>query len=860
MTIAAVLALVGCRGGGIGPTEAEPVASETDGGLLEPSTPGVVRLGERPPSDVVTPLVLGPSQLDLATDTVDRDDAVASVDAEGRPCWLYSTAHPVALEVTGGEVPRPTVKRGWGALPEGEGAGSRYFVFDRPHEQLVVSTARDRKEAGTAGSWDGQAAAEFLLPAGPTRLVLSAPVTPEQAPPLELEVWVDGERLVEVYLELGEMVDTTVDLAGGVHLVELRCPRLGRVEWAHLVSPIELVLDVEPSHGRVRVYGFEGRPPRSLAISYPILPGGVESLQAWADGLEPASEEPLHRRLERGCCVSDVVLAPTPTEVTYEFDVLPGARLLVDLGQDRSVHGAGAAVGEILVDAGEGPQVLWTGEAATGDGCERGGEVLSLEPYEGTRISLTLASRAGAGEPAAAFWVGPTVIAPPREGADPRPNIVLVSLDTLRADHLGCYGYDRPTSPALDGLAAAATLYRRAYSTYPTTMLSHMALLRGTHPDSLSRSLAGEAGGDPAAYPADAVSMVQQRLRTEGWITAAFTGGGSVDKHWGFGEGFDAYCDCRETDDAATLARRADRWIEAHAGTPFFLFLHTYEVHGPYDPPPGYTAQAGGQPGLAGIDPYEILGRPADSCAALDDATRQQMVDLYDGEIRYTDEALIQPLLATLDRLGLAADTLLVVTSDHGEEFGEHGCWLHGEHLYDETVHVPLVVRHPGGAHRGEVVDGPVSLVDVAPTVLALLGLEYGDMEGKPLPRSDDDHRGDHAVARGMRFDVVGHESRSLVTSKTFVAGAQYKLILSDDTKTGDRAELFDLHADPLERRDRLVGEALPDGDPARAEHDRLNEISDPHLGRTLLEIEGAGAASLPDDLAEQLRALGYVQ
>ena len=819
----------------------------------------VVKLGEIAPSGLATPLLLGPSQLDLATDDRRREDAVAVQDAAGRPCWLYSTSRAVAIEVAGEAAPPPTVARGRRDLQTGEGGTARTFTFDRPSEELVVSTARDRKERGGTGSWNGQAEAVFTLPAGETRLTLRAPVTPDEAPPLEIELWVDGELLAEEFLSLGVMVDTMVTVEGGEHRFELRCPRLQRVEWAHLVSPIELILQVEASHGRVLVYGWEGRPPRTLSITYPVLPEGSDVLQDWADALAQASTEPLHRRLERGCCAHDVVLAPVPTDITYSLDVPENARLRLDLGVDETARSPDAVHGEVHVDVGGVSSLLWSGPASDGDACDRGGVTVSLAEYAGSRVEITLATR-GDTDGGRAYWIEPTLLADAPADVASGPSVILVSLDTLRADHLGCYGYHRPTSPTLDKLASRATLYQRAYSTYPTTMLSHMAMLRGTHPDGLSRSLALEAGTAAADHPEDASAMVQQRLQAEGWATAAFTGGGSVDKHWGFEEGFDAYCDCRTGDDAEALAARADRWLEAHAGVPFFLFLHTYEVHGPYDPPPGYSAAAGGKPDLAGIDPYAVLGRPPDSCAALDDGMRLDMIDLYDGEIRYTDEALVAPLLATLDRLGIAEDTLLVITSDHGEEFGEHGCWLHGEHLYDETVHVPLIIRYPGGAHRGEVVDGPVSLVDVAPTILAALGLDHGDMEGEPLPRSAADARDANAVARGVRFDKVGHESRSLVTSRTFVAGAQYKLILSDDTKAGDRAELYDLASDPWERLDRLDGAPLPPGDPAASEFDRLRAISDPHIGRTLLEFDSPPASALPPDLEEQLRALGYTR
>lgn len=815
-----------------------------------------IRLAELQPQTSISPLLAAREEVQPRSDLWTSRDAVGVSDDEGRPCWLYSTSDPAG---PGSSAAAPVLTRDSDAVPEGAAISRPHFVFSRPRERLVVSTAAAQKGAGAeeAASWSGSSTASFLLPAGATRLVLRAAVKPPEAPPLEIELWVDGELLSMEFLEVGALIDTTVELSGGRHEFELRCPRLQTASWAPLVRPIELELAVEASRGMVLLYDGEPRPPRELRLSYGGAPAGERALADWAAGLAVAGTAPLHRRVERGCCSHDVVLAPTPTTLTYTLEVPPRARLAVGLGLDPTAGGAAAKdlVGEILVDAGDGPRPLWSGTAGEGDGCDAGLLSLSLAGYEGARVSLTLTTRSDPGDGAAAYWIEPTVFAT----ADPAgvPGVILVSIDTLRADHLGCYGYERPTSPVLDDLAAGATLYRRAYTTYPTTMLSHMALLRGTHPDALSRSLAREAGVEPTPHLPDAVAMVQQRLRSEGWITAAFTGGGAVDRHFGFGEGFDAYCDCRDADDAGALADRAARWLETYAGAPFFLFLHTYEVHGPYAPPDGFTELAGGAAGLEAIDPYAILGHPADPCASLDDTTRQAMVDLYDGEIRYTDQALVGRLLDTLGRLDLADGTLLVVTSDHGEEFGEHGCWLHGTHLYEETVHVPLVVRYPGGQHRGEVVDGPVSLVDVAPTILAALGLEYGDMQGTPLPRTSDRARGADAVARGVRFDVQGLE---LITSKAFVAGRTHKLVHSRAAQAAPHLELYDLRADPAEERDHLVAGEPAVGTPAHRELLRLRAITDPTVGQPLLRLEGAAAGELPPELGRQLEALGYVR
>ncbi len=809
----------------------------------------VVRLTDLEPVTADTPIAPSGEAPPARDDAWTAAEATAVADDRQQRCWLYSTSGPADAPASGGGA--VLLRDGTEVPSEGTPTGP-FFTFSRPRAQLVVSTGREQKAGASEGSWSGSSAASFLLPAGPTRLVLRAPETPPEAPPLEIELWMDGAKLAMEFLEVGVLADTTVELLGGRHDFELRCPRLQTAPWASLVRPIELTLDIESSRGMVLLYPGGVEPPDRVELRYTA---GSSAARGWVDSLASAGAFDLHRRLVHGCCEHDAIVAPTPTALAYSVEVPPDGRLV--FGLRRAPATAAKVFGEIHVDAGDGPRSVWTGLARDLDGCRAGVEVVSLAALANQRVILSLSTRSESGEVATAYWTEPMILASPPAAEGGAPGVILVSIDTLRADHLGCYGYDRPTSPALDDLAAGATQYRRAYSTYPTTMLSHMALLRGTHPDGLSRSLAHEAGLDPEAHAPDPVAMVQQQLRAQGWLTAAFTGGGAVDKHFGFSEGFDAYCDCRGDDAAGALADRAARWLENHAGSPFFLFLHTYEVHGPYAPPGGFTERAGGAAGLDAIDPYAILGHPADPCAPLDDTTRDAMVDLYDGEIRYTDQALVGGLLDTLERLDLTDDTLLVVTSDHGEEFGEHGCWLHGTHLYEETVHVPLIVRYPGGQHRGEVIDGPVSLVDVAPTILATVGLEHADMQGTALPRSSDHERGAASVARGMRFIVEGAE---LITSKAFVAGQPFKLVHSLEPPAEPRLELYDLQADPGEERDRLAADESLEGSPAHDALARLRRITDPTVGEPLLRLEGGAAGDLPPELDRQLEALGYTR
>ena len=296
------------------------------------------------------------------------------------------------------------------------------------------------------------------------------------------------------------------------------------------------------------------------------------------------------------------------------------------------------------------------------------------------------------------------------------PNLVLVSLDTLRADHLSYDGYERPTSPRLDELASRAVVFRNAISSSSWTLPTHGTMLTGLLPaqHGATRVERGLPGG---------VLAVAEMLRTAGYRTVAFTDGGLLDPRWGLAQGFDRY----ETTpgepwlskDAAVVFGAAEEWLRENRFEPYFLFVHTYETHQPYENREGF-ADPFLEPG------YE--GRFADAAAPdsvdpgpISAADLRRIVALYDGEIRRLDHYLGR-FLDTLEASG-GGRAGLVITSDHGEEFLEHGHVGHGHgKLYDENVRVPLIVRRPGGG-EGRVSATPVTTADVVPTLLALADL-----------------------------------------------------------------------------------------------------------------------------------------
>ena len=287
--------------------------------------------------------------------------------------------------------------------------------------------------------------------------------------------------------------------------------------------------------------------------------------------------------------------------------------------------------------------------------------------------------------------------------------MLLVSIDTLRADRLGCYGYGRATSPALDRFAREhAVRFTHAVAEAPWTLPSHVTMLSGLHPLT-------HGARRPEEAPGEEVALLAERLGDTHY-SFAITDGGWLTETWGFARGFDSF---------HPLDREADRAVEAvlqyvrhrRGQGPWFGFLHTYDVHCPYDPPPPYA----GTFQSPGAEPIAVEGRcgnPDFNALALTPGQALTLSDRYDEDVRRVDDALAL-LLKAFDELDLWKDTILIVTSDHGEEFLEHGQIGHERTLSREVLSIPLLIAAPGFGAR--TVDDIVGLADLVPTVLELV-------------------------------------------------------------------------------------------------------------------------------------------
>lgn len=401
--------------------------------------------------------------------------------------------------------------------------------------------------------------------------------------------------------------------------------------------------------------------------------------------------------------------------------------------------------------------------------------------------------------------------------------VVLLCLDTLRADHLGTYGYARDTSPAIDAFAATGVVFERAIAQAASTLPSHRALFQ-------SRL---------ASHADESAPVLAEVLSREGFRTAAFTGGGNVSAAFGFGRGFERYDEDRGG--LAASLPKVEAWLRAGAGERFFLFLHTYDVHLPYDPPPPFATMFGepydgpvtGANSRALLRAQRGLDGTDASPAPLTRADRERIVGLYDGGIRYTDGQVAR-LLALLDELGLAATTAVVLLSDHGEEFLDHGSWIHSHTVFDELVRVPLVFRVPG--REPSRVDAQVRLLDVAPTLLDLVGVEAPDAwTGRSLGSAIDGS----AVAPRPAVSEMGRWQALALPPWKLVRGV-------------GPTRLFDLASDPGEQRDLAARE------PERAEE--LEGALSLALGEQRGPVEALEEGPADAALTERLRELGYIE
>jgi arylsulfatase A-like enzyme len=430
-----------------------------------------------------------------------------------------------------------------------------------------------------------------------------------------------------------------------------------------------------------------------------------------------------------------------------------------------------------------------------------------------------------------------------------RPDVLVLLVDALRADHLGAYGYERETSPAIDSLAQDGVLFSQtiAQSTFTKSSIASLFTGRNVYQHGVYW---GSHKENPQHITSDLLSLEEhtlaEHLATAGYLTSAWVQNSHLRGFMGFSQGFVNYQD--QQGSIATIHRRFFRFLKTGARRyPFFTYLHYIDLHDPYRPPAPYDTLFGTfEDVYSGVDFSNwgsYLKAVREGRQQLSAQEVEQLRAYYDGLIRLVDDELAR-LFAELKRSGLYDQTLIILTSDHGDAFLEHGFISHSTTPYEELVRVPLIVKFPKGVHRGQRVEEQVRLVDVMPTVLALAGVEE-DLEGVagcsllPLLGESLDLRSPdctHAVSE------IAEEGREPTLA---VRTSRYKLIRF----AGGNEELYDLEKDPGEQNPIVALE-----DPTVEE---LRNIAG--LVTEARKREETDTIVLDEQQIKELKALGYL-
>ena len=431
------------------------------------------------------------------------------------------------------------------------------------------------------------------------------------------------------------------------------------------------------------------------------------------------------------------------------------------------------------------------------------------------------------------------------------PNVLFLVIDALRPDHVGYLGYEKDTTPTLDELASRGITFTDNTSPSSYTRASVPSIFTAMFP-----SVHGVlTQGKEREVLSDSFDTMAEILKGRGYATAAFMPNPSLSKVFHFDQGFDLYdeellfygpdrTEQGKFETATKIHRRALEWLDSKKEDPFFLYLHYRDVHGPYLPPPSYSKMFWDDEGdHRKLSKAEYQRLPKYLRRKHDHGVLEYYVSQYDAEIRYTDDR-IGEFLSQLEARGLLENTVIVVTSDHGESFLEHGRWNHGTGLYQEEIHTPLLLVLPGSKLAGSRITDPVQTHDLYPTVFDLIDLPkppdlqatslFEAIEGRANP--------DRPIFSEGRF------SGQRLLGSVRVGG--WKLIYD---RYGERAELYDLQQDPEERRD------LAQSEPQRVED--LVQRLDAFWERAAQLAPPASAAleDLDGETADALRALGYI-
>ncbi len=424
----------------------------------------------------------------------------------------------------------------------------------------------------------------------------------------------------------------------------------------------------------------------------------------------------------------------------------------------------------------------------------------------------------------------------------PHPNVLLYIVDTVRADHIGLYGYEPEISPRVDAFADRSIAFMDAVAQTPWTRASVASILTGLYPDNHHTNTGDEKLAKEFVTLAEVLSE-------KGYETAALVTNGNLAPEFDLGQGFQTYVHLKERGvevhrRAAELHEEAISWLDERSKErPFFLYLHATDPHAPYTPPFEYQEEFAPNLRYPEARSLEVIAGLFKGERQADDDLRNDLISLYDAEIAYWDHEFGN-LLDHLENAGLADNTIVVLVSDHGEEFAEHGRWQHSTSVHSELIQVPFVIRLPLEWGAGTQVTSPVQHVDIFPTLLDLLGISGEEVKVQLDGRSlVSDITGAEVAVTDVRSSL---RTRSRIIADC-VVGSRFKLIRhwSDNEPTSHL--LFDRAHDPGELRD------IARHNPIAVEFFRRQ------LSSVAIDPGSLPRAEMESETRDALKALGYI-
>jgi arylsulfatase A-like enzyme len=549
---------------------------------------------------------------------------------------------------------------------------------------------------------------------------------------------------------------------------------------------------------------------------------------------------------------------PLSVRVSFDLEVPPEPVLRFAIGASTMDNPTLLAPVEflVLVDAEGSETVVFSETVRRSKPNQWFPREVDLSPWTNSQISLSFETkRAASGRPSAdkhilPLWGNPTLSS--RAASPAGPNMILISVDCLRADHVGAYGYERDTTPGIDAFAEESAVYETAIATSSFTLPTHASMLTGLPPSIHGATVRSMI---PRSVPYLPELLAEAGYRVNAVVSAAF-----LAPSYGFSRGFHTYE--HSSGKAANLVDDAIALLREGEGQSQFLFLHLFDIHWPYTPPRELISRFEERPN----DISSLLERVERRETPRSAEEIEQIVGLYDGAILYVDQELSR-FFEALQDLQLYDKSLIVLTADHGEAFYEHDHWEHarpwlhdGPGLYEEVIHIPLIVKWPGQA-SGARIGNVVSQGDIFPTLLEAAGLKSPNgwtcslrryLEGTPdVPRRHP------VIAEFTAFSKHNGASMQVaLRSKHYKYIATLRSDVLDEIYSGgiDEEELYDMAADPGETRN-LIGESGIDvGRYRRALRAYLEEAEKSRLQRRGQEV------NLDEANRDRLKELGYIE